>query len=84
MDAKEAKERLREKLNELKKNDPDRRAALNTTVEKRMRGAIDNMTRDIKEHNHKQGRDLSEHAARKQATDLANSIHREDQEKGKR
>ncbi len=84
MDESKVKAQIRERLEQLKKNDPERRERLSKTVEERMRGAADKMTREIIEHGRAQGLDISESQARKKTQDLANSIHREDQEKGKR
>ncbi len=84
MDENKVKAQIRERLEQLKKDDPERRERLSKTVEERMRGAADKMTREIIEHRRNQGLEISESQARKQAQDLANSIHREDQEKGKR
>ncbi len=83
MDEKQVRAQIKQRLEQLKKNDPERRERLSKTVEERMRGATDKMTREIIEHRRKQGAEVTETSARKQASDLANSIHREDKEKGK-
>jgi len=49
-----------------------------------MRNTVEKTTRELKEHAHNMGKEMSDSQARKTASDLANSIHREDQQKGKR
>lgn len=80
----QVREQLRERVAELKKNDPFYRDTAGISADERLRRAKDNMARNIKEHAERSGKDVSYERANKQAADLANSIHREDQEKGKR
>lgn len=51
--------------------------------DERHRTAIDYMTERIKTHSEKQGKEMTDTSARKQATDLAHLVIRKDAEIGK-
>lgn len=81
---KEVRQQIRDRVAELRKNDPYYRDTAGVSQDERMRRARDNMARNIKEHAERTGQDMSFDKAQRKAAEIANSIHREDQQKGKK